>query len=158
MLGVTFAVALPGFFVVNTLAGVRDDFAAVLRAMLAAQAGLTAVLAALAALAPLTLFAYAAVARYESAILFNALCFAAASLAGQALLARFYRPLEKRNPVHRTLRRLWLVLYGFVGVQMGWTLRPFIGRPGSPQQFFRDGAWGNAYVELADIARAAIGL
>jgi hypothetical protein len=29
---------------------------------------------------------------------------------------------------------------------MGWVLRPFIGDPGAPVQFFRAEAWSNAYV------------
>jgi hypothetical protein len=40
------------------------------------------------------------------------------------------------------------LIYAFVGIQMGWVLRPFIGQPGVPTTFFRPGAWGNAYVEL----------
>lgn len=155
LLMITFGLALPSFFVLNTLAGMREDFGEVLRALLAVQAGLTLVLASL---APLTLFWYAGVPNYQAAILFNAGCFGLASLAGQLLLVRFYRPLEARNPTHRLLRRTWLGLYAFVGVQMGWVLRPFIGQPGSPEQFFREGAWGNAYVELFQIARNAVGL
>jgi hypothetical protein len=45
--------------------------------------------------------------------------------------------------------RIWIVVYAFVGIQMGWILRPFIGDPHSPVQFFRDDTWGNAYVILA---------
>ncbi len=155
LLMVTFAIALPSFLVLNTLAGLRDDLRQVVRALLAAQAGLTLVLASL---APLTLFWYASVEQYQAAILVNAACFGIASLAGQMLLRRFYRPLEQAQPAHRLMRRLWLGIYAFVGIQMGWVLRPFIGQPGSPEQFFRSGAWGNAYVELAGIARGALGL
>lgn len=32
---------------------------------------------------------------------------------------------------------VWLVLYGLVGAQMGWVLRPFIGDPGQPFTWFR---------------------
>ena len=52
--------------------------------------------------------------------------------------------------MHRLLRRLWFVLYAFVGVQMAWTLRPFIGNPELPAQFFRDSI-GNAYVNVARV-------
>jgi hypothetical protein len=45
--------------------------------------------------------------------------------------------------------RAWLVLYAFVGIQMGWVLRPFIGDPFGPVEFFRRGAWDNAYVIVA---------
>ncbi|WP_225913923.1 hypothetical protein [Leptolyngbya ohadii] len=35
------------------------------------------------------------------------------------------------------LLKFWLVLYGLVGSQLGWTLRPFFGAPGEPFQLFR---------------------
>jgi hypothetical protein len=33
--------------------------------------------------------------------------------------------------------RCWVVLFGLVGAQMGWVLRPFIGDPGQPFAWFR---------------------
>lgn len=33
--------------------------------------------------------------------------------------------------------RCWVVLYGLVGAQMGWVLRPFIGNPAVPFTWFR---------------------
>jgi hypothetical protein len=61
---------------------------------------------------------------YEEATLFNALAFAVASGSGQVLLRRLYRPLIARDVRHRALLRLWLIIYAFVGIQMGWLLRP----------------------------------
>ena len=37
----------------------------------------------------------------------------------------------------RTVFGLWLVVYGVVGAQMGWVLRPFIGSPDLPFEVFR---------------------
>lgn len=154
LLTVAFLIAMPSFFVLNTLAGVRGDFRRVLALLGRAQAtgGLV-----LAALAPLTAFWYASFAGYEAAVTFNALMFAAASLAAQGVLRRGYAELARRNPVHRKLLMAWIVIYGFVGVQMGWVLRPFVGSPGKATTFFREGAWGNAYVEVAKIAWRAVG-
>ena len=45
----------------------------------------------------------------------------------------------------------WLAIYIFVGIQMAWTLRPFIGDPGLPVQFFREHSWGNAYEVVAQL-------
>lgn len=146
LLLVTFALSLPSFFVINTLLGVRADFAAVLRALVAAQAAVTIVLASF---APFTALWYASSGAYRPAILFNAVMFGVASVAAQGLLRRWYAPLIARNPRHRLLLRVWLVIYAFVGVQMAWVLRPFIGDPSQPTRFFRSGAWGNAYVEVA---------
>ncbi|MGH2031969.1 hypothetical protein, partial [Acinetobacter baumannii] len=44
----TLLLSLPSFFVLNTLLGVRSDFARALRVLVAAQAGLTITLVALA--------------------------------------------------------------------------------------------------------------
>ena len=33
--------------------------------------------------------------------------------------------------------RCWVVLFGLVGAQMGWVLRPFVGDPTGPVQLFR---------------------
>ena len=146
LLLVTFGLSLPSFFVLNSVLGVRPDFPTVLRALIATQAALTVVLASL---APLTAVWYASYGAHDAAILFNALMFAVASVGAQLLLRRWYRPLIARNPRHRALLRTWLLIYAFVGIQMGWTLRPFVGNPGSETRFFREGAWGNAYVEVA---------
>ena len=62
-----------------------------------------------------------------------------------------------RGPPGRSSDRVvvaWTMLYALVGAQMGWILRPFIGAPGIPTRFLREGAWSNAYVEVfAAVAR-----
>ena len=138
----TFALNLPSFFVLNTVAGLREDFGRPLRAMAAAQCGLTIILASL---APLTVVWYVSFEDYPGAVLFNGVMFGGATLLAQGLLRRCYRDLVRRNSRHRWMLRAWVILYAFVGIQMGWVLRPFIGAPGVPPTFFRPGAWGNAY-------------
>jgi hypothetical protein len=135
-------IALPNFFVLNTLFGLRRDFAEALRAVIAAQAGLVVILGSL---APLTILWYASSADYAAALRFNALMFASASFGAQFLLRGYYRPLIRRNRRHAAMLWCWLILYVFVGIQLGWILRPFVGSPGAPVQFFREGAFSNAY-------------
>ncbi len=138
----TFLISLPSFFVINTLLGLRSDFPHVVRALLSTQAGLTVILSAL---APFTAFWYISGSAYETAILFNGAMFAVASVSAQWMLRRSYEPLLLRNVRHRWMLRAWLIIYVFVGIQMGWVLRPFIGNPAAPVQFFREGSWSNAY-------------
>jgi hypothetical protein len=155
LLQISFALSLPSFFVLNTLLGVRADFALVMRSLVCTQAGLTIVLAAL---APMTAFWYVSFSGYDAALMFNAAMFAVATLAAQWMLRRSYRPLILGNPRHRLLLRIWLLIYGFVAIQMAWVLRPFIGDPAARTSFFRHQAWGNAYIELFKIARHSVGL
>lgn len=148
LLFATFALSLPSFFVINTLFGLRDDFGDAVRALASAQAGLTIVLASL---APITAMWYVSVPDYATAKLYNAAVFALASFAAQIILRRHYAPLIARNTTHRPLMWAWLVIYAFVGIQMGWVMRPFIGKPGMATRFFREEALTNAYVEVFDL-------
>lgn len=153
LIAVTAALAMPSFFVMNTLLGLRDDFPEAARAVAATQ---TAVAVVLASLAPYTALWYLSTTDYHEATAFNALMFGAASVAAQWVLRRRYAPLIARNRRHRVMLWGWLGVYGFVGIQMGWVLRPFIGQPGVPVTFFRDGVWGNAYLVLLDAVWRAV--
>ncbi len=144
----TFLIGLPSFFILNLLFGLRDDFNEAIRALFAAQAGLAI---ALASLAPFTLLWYASSADYAAALRFNAVMFGVASLAGQKLLRDYYRPLIQRNRRHRYLMWIWLAIYVFVGIQMSWTLRPYIGARDEPIQFFRESKFDNAYVIVGQL-------
>jgi hypothetical protein len=144
----TFVLSLPFFFVANSLLGLRSDFADAVRALLATQAGLAIILASL---APFTLFWYASADEYQAAVAFNGLMFFIATISAQWILRSYYRPLIQRNPTHVWMLRTWVVVYSFVGIQMAWVLRPFVGTPGSPVQFFREESWGNAYVVVAKL-------
>ena len=154
LLLVTFLISLPSFFVINTLLGLRQDFAQATGALISAQAGLTIILASL---APMTALWYASTPNYHTAVVFNGIMFAIASIGAQTILRRLYRPLIARNARHRALLRMWLVIYTFVAVQMAWVLRPFVGDPDSPTRFFRREAWGNAWEVIARLLWDVIG-
>jgi hypothetical protein len=42
------------------------------------------------------------------------------------------------DPRVRTIFRIWVIVFGLVGAQMSWVLRPFIGDPGKDFTFFRE--------------------
>ena len=140
-------ICLPNFFVVNTLLGLRDDFAAACRGIIAAQA---TVGVALASLSPVILFIHASTDNYRVVVLMNGVVFAIATLAGQVTLNKHYRVLVASNPRHDVGRIAWVTLYVFVAIQAAWVLRPFIGAPDLPSQFFRADPWSNAYVTIAE--------
>lgn len=37
-----------------------------------------------------------------------------------------------------TILQVWILIFGFVGTQMAWSLRPFIGTPDLGFQIFRE--------------------
>jgi hypothetical protein len=148
LLGVTTAFCVPSFWVTNSVLGLRDDFAAAMRGLLAAQATLGLMLGAL---APMVVFCSVSVRDPYALTLLDAALFGVGTLSAQRVLARHYRPLIARDPRHRLALRGWLVLYAFAGVQVAWVLRPFRGTEGFAVQFVRPEAFEqNAYVVLAE--------
>ena len=152
----TLLVALPSFFILNTLVGLRNQFKESLQAILLAQAGLVIILLSL---APITLFVYVSVSPmqqgYSLAVLWNAFAFGGASVSAQLLLQKNYRQLIRQNPKHRWMVRIWIFVYAFVGIQMAYVLRPFIGSPGNTISFFREDPFENAYVKLLELIWSA---
>ena len=149
LLSVTVGVALPSFFVLNSLLGLREDFRESVQGVVAAQAGMTIILLSI---APLTLFVYAIMEpegkTYQIAVMFNAFAFGLSSVAAQLLLRRYYAPLVARNPRHRMMMKLWILVYAFVGIQCAYILRPFIGDPTRDPSWLRADSFQNAYVKI----------
>ncbi len=152
LLGLSYGLTLPAFFVTSTLAGLRADFGRAVRATLAAPAGMAVVLASV---APFTGLWYASTADYGLAVLFNGAMFAVAVTAAGVVLRRAYRGLIDADPRHRVMLVAWLAAYAFTAVQMAWVLRPFIGSPGRTT-FFRPDAWGNAYLKVGEMVWRAL--
>jgi hypothetical protein len=59
------------------------------------------------------------------------------------------------GPHVRTVFRIWVLVFALVGAQMGWVLRPFIGKPGVPVSFFREresNFFEAVYNKIVDVA------
>lgn len=56
-------------------------------------------------------------------------------------------PLPRDTIRARKTFQVWLLLYALVGAQMGWVLRPFIGKPDLHFQLFR-AREGNIFIDL----------
>ena len=63
------------------------------------------------------------------------------------------------GPHVKTVFRIWVLVFGLVGAQMAWVLRPFIGAPGQPFVIFR-GKQSNFFEaiwqQLADMLRGGL--
>lgn len=162
------AVKLPAVFVGATLAvaacnmavaalvgadlGWRDMFAAVFGAM--AVAGWI-----LLALAPVALFLVAAACPAEGteAVLqraHNAMLvthvgvMGLAGLAGIGSLWAALRRMVRGEGRAAALAAAWVGTYAFVGTQLGWMLRPFVGSPFYPVVFLRPDAFDRNFYEF----------
>ncbi len=136
---------IPCVYVASSLLGLRREFGPALRNFLVGQAALATVLLAL---APVVLLGYASTPDHRQALLFNAIAFAIASLAGQALLRRRFRALPAPPAKRRALLAVWLIVYWLVAIQLAWRMRPFVGSADLPVTFFRTQSGDdNAYVQ-----------
>lgn len=66
-------------------------------------------------------------------------------------------PKSESLPNRHKLIGAWLILYGFVGSQLGWTLRPFFGTPGQTFALFRE-IESNFYIEVLKIIGNVLGI
>ena len=134
----TLVICFPGFFVIQVLVGSRLRLAQVL-ALVAGALALSAIV--LVAIVPVALFFLLTGANYYFLELLHALIVLGSGLVGMgALHEGLAFACEKRGVYPRnamTIMQVWAVLFAFVGVQMAWNLRPFVGDRGEPFKVFR---------------------
>jgi len=58
------------------------------------------------------------------------------------------QPMTSERVMARRTFQVWVVIYALVGAQMGWILRPFIGSPDMPFEWFRSRE-ANVFVDVA---------
>jgi hypothetical protein len=75
---------------------------------------------------------------------------------GAAAKARAPQPPAGERPASMLLLYIWILLFGFVGTQLAWTLRPFFGSPGAPFELFRD-IEGTFYGNILDTLSILLG-
>jgi hypothetical protein len=144
----TFAICFPAFFIVQVLVGSRLRLLQVAVLVFGALA-LTCVL--LATFVPITGFFLVTGANYYFQHLLNIVLAGVAGLFGMyALHEGLSVVCEKRGVYPRkalTIMRAWALLFGFVGIQLAWTLRPFLGDRNEPFRAF--GTYrGNFYAAI----------
>jgi hypothetical protein len=68
----------------------------------------------------------------------GALPVAPAEIASPGRAAAPAAAVPAERPTRMTLVYIWILLFGFVGTQLAWTLRPFFGDPDAPFALFRE--------------------
>ena len=98
--------------------------------------------------APVTLFFLITTSDYQFFKLLNVAIFGISGLMGIVFLYQGMRMVSIDEPEGAGTRKwiliIWMLLYAFVGSQMAWTIRPFIGYPEVPFELFRQ-LGGNFY-------------
>jgi hypothetical protein len=136
---VTLAVCFPMLYVVNVIMGSRLDFLQTLALILLAMA-LSAIL--LAACSPIAVFFAVTGSNYHFLKLLNVAIFAFSGAWGMLGLWRGLHAMCATSDLYPRqavrILQVWIVIFAFVGTQMAWSLRPFIGTPDMGFQIFRE--------------------
>ncbi|MGB3204315.1 MAG: hypothetical protein WBB28_04940 [Crinalium sp.] len=135
---ITLLVCLPTLYIFNVLFGSKHTLAQHFTFLLTAVSVISLLLCGF---APVTLFFLITVNDYHFFLLLNVAIFALTGVLGVSFLYQVMKPVaadydtDQGVKVRTNILRFWLVLYGFVGSQLGWTLRPFFGSPGAFELF-----------------------
>ena len=158
----TLAICLPTLYLFNLVFGARLSVRQALALILVA---ITVTTMLTLAFAPISLFFLLSASSYQFFKLLNVsimtltgfvgLSFLVAGMRSMNTLARSTAfaadqpeaPALSERPVNMSLLNVWILLYGFVGTQLAWTLRPFFGDPNQAFQIFRS-IGGNFYVNI----------
>jgi hypothetical protein len=100
---------------------------------------------------PIVLFFLLTTNSYQFFKLLNVGVFTVAGFVGVRFLSQGMNVVsaagDEGAAARRNVVRLWIIVYAFVGSQMAWTLRPFIGAPSMDFELFRQ-LGGNFYANI----------
>ncbi|MDJ0619892.1 MAG: actin-binding WH2 domain-containing protein [Calothrix sp. MO_192.B10] len=155
----TLIICFPTLFFFNVLFGSRSSLQQHFVILLTAVSVISVLLFSF---APVTLFFLITTPNsYQFFKILNVLIFGITGAFGVKFLYDGMQLLSKKDEVGKgtrtTILRSWLLLYAFVGMQLGWFLRPFFGSPGSQFQLFRQ-VGGNFYLDIVRAFGEILGL
>ena len=151
----TLIICSPTLYFFNVLFGSKQSLSQNMALILTAIT-VTAVL--LLSFAPITLFFLLTTSQYQFFKLLNVAVFTIAGSMGVVFLGQGMRVVAASGKEgasgRRWVLRAWILVYGFVGSQMAWTLRPFVGAPSMKFELFRQlggNFYANVLVSLGEI-------
>ncbi|HEX2622353.1 MAG TPA: hypothetical protein VHL11_19475, partial [Phototrophicaceae bacterium] len=136
---ITLIICTPSLYFFSLLFGSRQTISQNIALILTA---VTTTSVLLVSFAPVALFFLTTGGNYHFVKLLHVGVFAISGLMGVVFLREgLAASVDAANPegqqARRTVFLAWIVLYAFVGMQMAWTLRPFIGSPGREFELIR---------------------
>jgi len=154
----TLVVCVPSLYFFSLLFGsnqsLSQNFAVIMTAIT-----VTSVL--LLSCAPITLFFLLTAQQYQFFKLLNVGIFAVSGFLGIVFLFQgmtaVSNPEKEGQGTRNWVLIFWMFVYAFVGSQMAWTIRPFIGAPEAPFELFRQ-LGGNFYANILQSIGEILGL
>ncbi|TWH54170.1 actin-binding WH2 domain-containing protein [Dulcicalothrix desertica] len=154
----TLIICFPTLFFFNVLFGSRSS---VQQHFVVLMTAISVISVLLFSFAPVTLFfLITAPKAYQFFKLLNVAIFGITGFFGVKFLYEGMQLLSELDEVGKktrtTILRSWLLLYGFIGMQLGWFLRPFFGSPDTKFEMFR-AVQGNFYLDIISAISEILG-
>ena len=144
----TLAICIPTLHVFDSLFGSKRSLGKTATLLLTATSVISLILIGF---APISLFFLVTSDHYQFFKLLNVAIFCISGFIGMRFLylaVRQFPEGEKQGQVTRLrFLRFWLLIYAFVGTQLGWCLRPFFGSPNMPFELVR-ALQGSFYTDI----------
>lgn len=144
----TLFICAPSLYFFNLLFGSNQSLGQNLTLILTA---ITVTSVLLLSLAPITLFFLLTTSEYQFFKLLNVGIFGISGFMGVVFLYQGMKVVSADEEEGASTRKwilfIWMFVYAFVGSQMAWTLRPFIGSPDYPFELFRQ-LGGSFYTDV----------
>jgi hypothetical protein len=143
----TLFICAPTLYFFNVLFGSNQSLTQNVALILTA---ITVTAVILLSFAPIILFFLLTTSQYQFFKLLNVGIFAISGVMGVVFLSQGMRIVAndaEGDSARRNVLRLWMLLYAFVGSQLAWTIRPFIGAPSIEFELFRQ-LGGNFYTNI----------
>ena len=139
-------ICFPVLYIVLVLMGAKLSFAQTLSLILLALT-LNSVL--LASCAPILVFFMITGSDYSFIKLLHVTAFAFSGCWAMMALWQGLRTMCEKSDLYPRqaikILQVWILIFGFVGTQMAWSLRPFVGSPTMEYEFVRSAQKGNFY-------------
>lgn len=157
-------IGLPAMVILGRFIGCPLSLSDAARLALASIARTSVVLGAL---APATAyFAFTLPERgivvYRAVVLSQVFAFGVAGFVGVTALGGRLAVVVENRAKHTRIIFLWVAIYSFVGAQLTWMLRPFLGNPGAPVEYLRPyaeriGLNSNFYTAVFTLIKHSLG-
>ncbi|MFB2917824.1 MULTISPECIES: actin-binding WH2 domain-containing protein [Aerosakkonema] len=153
----TLLICLPTLFIFNIFFGSRRSLTQHFLLVLTAASVISALLLGF---APVTLFFLITTDNYQFFKLLNVAIFILTGVIGVNSLYQGMQLISEEDAegqgARKKILQFWLILYGFVGSQLGWIIRPIFGNPASPFELVRQ-MQGNIFIDIGNAIAEVLG-
>ena len=145
----TMLICFPSFYIVQLILGSKM---AIKQLLILLLSGFIVVTTVMVAFAPIVLFFQLSGDNYQFMQLLHVFVFLFSGFYGMKIVLEALKRVFESNEVYPkiglTVFKVWVVIFAFVGMQLSWNLRPFIGSKDLPFELFRTETRGNFYTTV----------